>query len=185
MNKLKKKKWIPVIILVILAMAGIFFTSKGGLMSENPFGENVYVFSPKDDPLVVKKIIDDTWASQETNQFGDKRVTFFFMPGVYDKSIEMKVGFYTQAAGLGLLPTDTRIESLKCDARWLSDDSNHNATCNFWRGVENITMNIDTLWAVSQATSMRRVQVNGSLYLHDDYGWASGGFLADSKIENP
>ena len=184
MNKLKKKKWIPVIILVILAMAGIFFASKGGLMSENPFGENVYVFSPKDDPLVVKKIIDDTWASQETNQFGDKRVTFFFMPGVYDKSIEMKVGFYTQAAGLGLLPTDTRIESLKCDARWLSDDSNHNATCNFWRGVENITMNSDTLWAVSQATSMRRVQVNGSLYLHDDYGWASGGFLADSKIEN-
>lgn len=46
-------------------------------------------------------------------------------------------------------------------------------------------MNSDTLWAVSQATSMRRVQVNGSLYLHDDYGWASGGFLADSKIENP
>lgn len=154
------------------------------LTSQNPFGENVYIFSPKDNPKKIQQIIDDTWASQETNQFGEERVSFFFMPGEYDKSIEMKVGYYTHVAGLGILPTDTLIESLQCDARWLQDDSNHNATCNFWRSVENLTMNSDTLWAVSQATSMRRVKINGSLSLHDNYGWASGGFLADSKIEN-
>lgn len=155
-----------------------------GLISKNPFGEHVYIFSPKDDPKQVQKIIDDTWALQETNQFGEDRVSYFFLPGEYDKSIEVKVGYYTQVSGLGLLPTDTVIPKLTCDARWLGDDSNHNATCNFWRGIENITMNSDTMWAVSQATFMRRVQINGSLYLHDNYGWASGGFLADSKVAN-
>ena len=39
------------------------------------------------------------------------------------------------------------------------------------------------MWAVSQATFMRRVHINGSLYLHDNYGWASGGFLADSVVD--
>ena len=29
---------------------------------------------------------------------------------------------------------------------------------------------------------MRRMQLDNSLYLHDDNGWVSGGFLADSKI---
>lgn len=134
MRKKQKKLWIPVISVVILAMIGIIFVfqdnilrgnigkndmtmevSKGNmenmkesneLTSENPFGDNVYVFSPKDNPTQVQQIIDETWASQETNQFGEKRVTFFFMPGEYDKSIEMKVGYYTQVAGLGVLPTD-------------------------------------------------------------------------------
>lgn len=154
------------------------------LIMDQPFGENVYVFSPEDDPAYVQQIIEDIWKEQETNQFGEERVSFLFMPGEYEESIQVKVGYYTHVAGLGILPTDTVIETLRCDARWLGDESNHNATCNFWRSAENLTMNGDTLWAVSQATSMRRVQVNGSLYLHDDYGWASGGFLADSKIEN-
>lgn len=35
----------------------------------------------------------------------------------------------------------------------------------------------------SQATFMRRVHVAGALYLHDDYGWASGGFLSDSAVD--
>ena len=39
-----------------------------------------------------------------------------------------------------------------------------------------------SVWAVSQATDMRRVNIEGALYLHDDYGWCSGGFLADSNI---
>ena len=80
------------------------------------------------------------------------------MPGTYDESIAVKVGFYTQVSGLGTLPTDTKIASLNCDARWLGDDpSNHNACCNFWRGVENLEIDSNTVWAVSQATFMRRV----------------------------
>ena len=150
---------------------------------EAAFGENVYVFSPEDDPAQVKQILDELYDQQETNQFGQERYAVYFMPGEYDEAIQPEVGFYTQIAGLGILPTDTKIQGLSCLARWLGDDkNNHNACCNFWRSVENIGINSNTVWAVSQATDMRRVSVDGALYLHDDYGWCSGGFLADSDI---
>ncbi len=148
------------------------------------FGENVYFFSPGDDPALVQDVLDQTYARQETNQFGDERFSFYFLPGDYDDSICVNVGFYTQVAGLGEQPTDTKISELLCLAGWLGDDNNHNATCNFWRGVENIEIKgKKTIWAVSQATDMRRVRIDGSLYLHDDNGWASGGFLADSRVD--
>lgn len=148
------------------------------------FGDNTYIFSPEDEPEKVAGILDQIYEKQEANQFGNERYAIYFMPGEYDESIESNVGFYTQVAGLGELPTDTKLESLQCNARWLSDDpSNHNACCNFWRGVENIELKTNTVWAVSQATFMRRVQVDGALFLHDDYGWCSGGFLADSNTD--
>ena len=148
------------------------------------FGENVYIFSPEDDPAIVNEVLTDIYEKQEENQFGKSRYAIYFMPGIYDESIEVNVGYYMQVAGLGVLPTDTRIESLQCTAEWLGNDpNNHNACCNFWRGVENIELGSNTMWAVSQATFMRRVQVDGALYLHDNYGWCSGGFLADSNTE--
>ncbi|WP_051525963.1 glycosyl hydrolase family 28-related protein [Butyrivibrio proteoclasticus] len=146
------------------------------------FGENVYIFKPQDDTAKVQETLDKIYSRQETAQFGDERYAVYFMPGTYD--ISTNVGFYTQMSGLGLLPTDTRIKAINTYARWLSDDpKNHNATCNFWRSIENLEMQSDTVWAVSQATGMRRVKVDGNLALHDNYGWASGGFLADSQIE--
>lgn len=148
------------------------------------FGENVYLFTPEDDPNEVNAILDEIYDKQEENQFGEERYAIYFMPGVYDEAIEVKVGFYMQVAGLGELPTDTRIPSLQCTATWLGDDpNNHNACCNFWRGVENIEIGSNTIWAVSQATFMRRTQIDGALFLHDNYGWCSGGFLADSNTE--
>lgn len=148
------------------------------------FGENVYIFSPEDDPARVQAVLEAIYEKQETNQFGTERYAIYFMPGEYDESIAVDVGFYMQVAGLGFSPEDTTIESLQCLARWLSDDeSNHNACCNFWRSVENITIDSNTVWAVSQATDMRRVNINGALYLHDENGWCSGGFLSDSYVE--
>lgn len=151
---------------------------------DSVFGENTYIFTPEDEPEQVQAVLDELYESQESNQFGENRYAVLFMPGEYDPSIQINMGFYMQAAGLGLSPDDTKVGKLSCLARWLSDDpSNHNATCNFWRSVENINIGSDTVWAVSQATSMRRVHVEGSLYLHDDYGWASGGFLSDSLVD--
>lgn len=181
------------IILEIACMANTFFIEKlrkydyESNRTENYtsklFGENTYIFSPEDDPVEVSKILEDLWNRQETSQFGQDRYAVYFMPGNYDESIAVKVGFYTQVAGLGIFPTDTKIASLNCDARWLGDDpNNHNACCNFWRGVENLEIDSNTVWAVSQATFMRRVDIEGALYLHDDYGWCSGGFLSDSKV---
>lgn len=146
------------------------------------FGDNVYIFSPEDDMSKVQETLDKLYEKQETAQFDDARYAIYFMPGSYE--VSTSAGFYTQIAGLGMLPTDTKISAINTYARWLSDDpSNHNATCNFWRSIENVEITSDVVWAVSQATGMRRVQVDGNLTLHDEYGWASGGFLADSRIE--
>lgn len=189
---INRKKLVSVAV-IILAAAGSIMFLKGSSQGEGKyrvedfhnavFGENVYIFSPEDNPDKVQQILDELWEQQETNQFGEERCSVLFLPGEYDDSIKVQVGYYMQVAGLGMMPTDTRIPALECSATWLGDDSNHNATCNFWRGVENLDIGSDTMWAVSQATFMRRVNIEGSLWLHDNYGWASGGFLADSHIE--
>lgn len=147
------------------------------------FGDNVLIFSPDDDPALVAQAVSRVNRKQVDAQFGAGRYALMFKPGVYDSSIKVNVGFYTLVAGLGASPTDVVIDNLNCLARWLDNSgNNNNATCNFWRGVENISVNSDVVWAVSQATSMRRVFINGSLALHDNNGWSSGGFLSDSFI---
>lgn len=147
------------------------------------FGGNVYFFAPEDDPDKVQEILTEIWKKQEKNQFGDDRFAVYFLPGTYDERIQAKVGFYTQIAGLGAFPDDVSLYNLTCDARWLGDNRNHNATCNFWRGTENLSVREYVTWAVSQATFMRRVHIGKTIYLHDSNGWASGGFLANSRIE--
>lgn len=201
MNRRGKIRWNgTVIIIVIMVIFGVLIllypilkekmkvydyeSNKTENYTNRLFGDNTYIFSPKDNPAEVNQILEELWEKQETNQFGKERYAVYFMPGTYDESIAVKVGFYMQVAGLGMLPTDTEITSLNCDARWLGDDpGNHNACCNFWRGVENLSIGNNTVWAVSQATFMRRVNIDGALYLHDDYGWCSGGFLSDSKVK--
>ena len=101
-------------------------------------------------------------------------------PERYD--VDARVGFYTQLSGLGLSPDDVVIRGgVRADARW----KNGNATLNFWRIAENMSVNpaggFDR-WAVSQAAPMRRMHIRGDLVL-DDGGWSSGGFLADSKVD--
>ena len=193
--KLKENKalWIGMISCFLLVVGTLIFIKaigageqamETGKRYKEIFGENVYVFSPEDKPEKVQEILDELWESQETNQFGDNRYAVLFLPGEYDESIEVKVGYYMHVAGLGVMPQDTVINSVQCTARWLGDAYNHNATCNFWRGMENLTVNQDMTWAVSQATFLRRMNIAGSIRLHDDYGWASGGFLADSQVAN-
>ena len=179
-----KKKYM---ILSGLAMLAGILTGCGNNKMEikdyhtDTFGQNVYIFTPEDDTAGIQDTLDKIYERQEAAQFDDNRCAVYFMPGEYE--VSANVGFYTQLAGLGVLPTDAKIASVNTYARWLSTDAtNHNATCKFWRGIENIEMQSDTTWAVSQATDMRRVQVDGNLTLHDNYGWASGGFLADSRV---
>ena len=114
------------------------------------FGDHVFFFTPEDDTKIIQDTLDMIYNKQETNQFGDDRYAVYFMPGTYD--VSANVGFYTQLAGLGVLPTDTRLSSVNTYARWLENPYGlHNATCNFWRSIENMEMQSDTVWAVSQA----------------------------------
>lgn len=146
------------------------------------FGKNVYIYSPADNPKEVNKELTLMFSRQETAQFGLNRYAVLFKPGEYSEEIQVKMGFYMEVMGLGITPTETTIQSFNCPATWLGDDSNHNATCNFWRATANLQVNSNVMWAVSQATSMRRMQINGNLALHDNYGWSSGGFLSDSVV---
>jgi len=56
-----------------------------------------------------------------------------FKPGSY--SVNVPLGFYTEVRGLGQSPDQVSVATIRSDAYL----SNNNATCNFWRGVENLS----------------------------------------------
>ncbi|MEV6205347.1 discoidin domain-containing protein [Streptomyces sp. NPDC051771] len=144
-------------------------------------GPNVHVYDPSTPGLQAK--LDAVFQEQESAQFGAGRHAFLLKPGTYN-GLNAQLGFYTQIAGLGVRPGDTSINGdVTVDAGWF----NGNATQNFWRGAEGLTLNPvngTDRWAVSQASSFRRMHVKGNLNLAPNgYGWASGGYIADSKID--
>lgn len=152
------------------------------------FGANTTIFEPTDNAKEIQSRIDSIYNMTEKGQFISNRNALLFAPGTYSNDLKVEIGFYTQVAGMGLSPEDTVIGNINCKAEWMlgkkyDGSINYNALCNFWRSVENLTTTADrTMWAVSQATSMRRMNIKGNLDLHQNGGYASGGFLADSKI---
>ncbi|MFE0641652.1 discoidin domain-containing protein [Streptomyces sp. NPDC058877] len=162
----------------------VYGTTDGGgptLPGGGDLGPNVHIFDPSTPG--IQNTLDSVFQQQESAQFGDGRHAFLFKPGTYD-GLNAQIGFYTQIAGLGLHPDDTTINGdVTVDAGWF----NGNATQNFWRSAENLALNPvngTDRWAVSQASSFRRMHVKGGLNLAPSgYGWASGGYIADSKID--
>ncbi|MGK3106529.1 coagulation factor 5/8 type domain-containing protein [Streptomyces mordarskii] len=144
-------------------------------------GPNVIVFDPSTPGIQAK--LDEVFKKQESAQFGTGRYALLFKPGSYS-GLNAQIGFYTSIAGLGLSPDDTTINGdITVDAGWF----NGNATQNFWRSAENLAVvpvNGTNRWAVAQAAPFRRMHVRGGLNLSPDgYGWASGGYIADSRID--
>ncbi|MGW5781763.1 discoidin domain-containing protein [Streptomyces sp. NPDC003863] len=161
----------------------VYGTADGGpaLPGGGDLGPDVHVFDPSTPGIQAK--LDEVFAQQESAQFGSGRHAFLFKPGTYN-GLNAQIGFYTQIAGLGLRPDDTTVNGdVTVDAGWF----NGNATQNFWRGAEGLALNPvngTDRWAVAQASSFRRMHVKGGLNLAPDgYGWASGGYIADSKID--
>ncbi|MGV9954451.1 coagulation factor 5/8 type domain-containing protein [Streptomyces cellulosae] len=150
---------------------------KGG----GDLGPNVIVFDPSTPG--IQATLDEVFARQEKDQFGTGRYQFFFKPGTY-QGLNAQLGFYTSVSGLGLSPDDTTIHGdVTVDAGWFDG----NATQNFWRSAENLALvpaNGTNRWAVAQAAPFRRMHVRGNLNLASStYGWASGGYIADSRID--
>jgi hypothetical protein len=148
------------------------------------FGPSVLIFDPT--MTNIQSQIDSIYSQQKYNQFGTQRSALLFKPGQYT-NVDIPLGYYTQVIGLGQSPDDvTLIGELYSDGVLV----NENATVNFWRGAENVGV-IPTnsgnyvIWAVSQGTSFRRMHVHGQVDLanHTDGNFASGGFLADSKVD--
>lgn len=129
---------------------------------------------------------------------GTERVALLFKPGVYGSPatpLIVKVGYYTEVAGLGLSPTDVTINGHVDVYDRCFGPGNCIALDNFWRSLSHLTINVigldgcrssGTFSAVSQAAPMRRVNITGgNLTLMDYCGggpdYASGGFIADSQ----
>ncbi|WP_328563735.1 coagulation factor 5/8 type domain-containing protein [Streptomyces coelicoflavus] len=144
-------------------------------------GPNVIVFDPS--TANIQGRLDEIFKQQESAQFGTGRYALLFKPGTYN-GLNAQLGFYTSIAGLGLSPDDTTINGdVTVDAGWFDG----NATQNFWRSAENLALvpvSGTNRWAVSQAAPFRRMHVRGGLNLAPaGYGWASGGYIADSRID--
>ncbi|MFE4367586.1 discoidin domain-containing protein [Streptomyces sp. NPDC056835] len=158
-------------------------TSGGGdpLPGGGDLGPNVLVFDPSTPNIQGR--LDEIFRQQESAQFGSGRYQLLFKPGTYN-NINAQLGFYTSISGLGLSPDDTTFNGdVTVDAGWF----NGNATQNFWRSAENLALNPvsgTNRWAVAQAAPFRRMHVKGGLNLAPNgYGWASGGYIADSRVD--
>ncbi|GAA1523788.1 discoidin domain-containing protein [Dactylosporangium maewongense] len=168
-------------------------TSSGPIETPDPknpnFGPNVSVFDPSQQAAAQARL-NQIFAGQETNQFGTERYAVLFKPG--NHTVDANVGFYTQVAGLGFSPDDVNINGhVRAEATWFGG----NATQNFWRGAENLSVTLPNTgngvqverWAVSQAVQYRRMHLRGGnneiqLWNGGD-GWSSGGLMADTKVD--
>lgn len=141
------------------------------------FGANTRIYSPEDDQSAVQQDVDGF--KDSTGQFSDLRYAGLFKAGEYN-DLNLQMRYYMTFSGLGYYPTETELGGFFTKGEL----SGGNATCNFWCGIDNITVNSDVQWAVSQATSFRRMRVNGNLTLHDTgkTPWCSGGFISDTVV---
>jgi hypothetical protein len=168
------------------------------------FGPNVIIFDPSMPVSDIQATVDAIHAQQVDAEMSTNRYALLFKPGVYgtaEHPLQMKVGYYTEVAGLGASPTDVTINGkIEVYNRCLENGGTSNclALVNFWRTLSNLSININTLgqdgcrasanfWAVSQAVSMRRINMSGGNLSLMDYctagpQYASGGFIADSNL---
>jgi hypothetical protein len=160
-------------------------------------GPNVCVFNDSMPQATIQADLNAIATQQLPNQFGSQRYAVLFEPGTYGTStnpLNFQVGYYTEIAGLGATPNDVVINGSADVYNQCDGPNNCVALVNFWRSLDNLTINVDTpnagcytgeFWAVSQAAPMRRVIVNGFMTLMDyctNPSFASGGFIADSEM---
>jgi len=144
------------------------------------FGKNTFVFDPSMDMAEIQTFIDTLYAGQvfPDNEFSKNRYALLFKPGTYH--LDVRVGYYTHIMGLGNSPEEVVIVGAV-----RSNATKGHVLCEFWRTAENLTIvptvDATNTWAVSQAAPLRRVHIKGNLKLYD--GAASGGFMADCKID--
>ena len=165
------------------------------------FGDNVYFYDRKYEKAETSRNeINSHFATTGLNgangEWTTKRQAYYFKANVdgqtYDsggsgsassaEANSIELGFYSHIGGLGKLPTDVKLGSVFTRPH-LSGGAN--ATCTFWRSMENVAVMRDFAWTVSQSTSARRMQIeNTSKYISDvgsNNFWGSGGFIADTR----
>ncbi len=192
------------VVLAAVATTGSAATAASPPSSAGGLGANVTVFDPSMPVSEIQSVLDHAHAAQVDNEMGVQRHAYLFKPGIYGTAqapLQFKVGYYTEIAGLGAAPTDVVINGkVEVYNRCLEGGGSSNclALVNFWRTLSNLSINVNAagqdgcrasanFWAVSQAVSMRRLNVSGANLSLMDYctagpQYASGGFIADSRL---
>lgn len=187
-----------------------FFLALGVTLSAAVFAANpnppvwpssVYVFTTATPIPTIQSTADAIFATNggtmppDNGQFVNQGYALLFAPGTYT-GLNINVGYYTSVIGLGKGPTKTTINCVSCP----QGNSNYQvgALNTFWRSAENFsttpslpwepTTTIGMTWAASQACPLRKINVNGSLFLFQltlpdfNSGYSSGGFMADCTV---
>ena len=184
------------------------FTSTGGSTpptggappTGGSLGANVIVISPSESVATISSTLNAIGTQQNPNQFGTQRYEILFQPGTYGSTadpLDFQVGYYESVEGLGQNPSQVVINGTIDSYNQCTNgvQTECYATDNFWRSISNLTINVtgltgcfagEEVWAASQASPMRRVDINGNTTLMDfcdgSPDWASGGFIADSEL---
>lgn len=164
------------------------------------FGDNMYFYDRKyEDASTARNEINShfktTGKGGANGEWSTKRQAYYFKANIegqtYDQggsgsasssdANSIELGFYSHIGGLGKLPSDVKLGSIFTRPH-LSGGAN--ATCTFWRSMENVTVMRDFSWTVSQSTSARRMLIESTSKYISDVGdtnfWGSGGFIADT-----
>ena len=170
-------------------LASIFALSLTAAAQTTPdFGPNVLILDPS---MPAAQVQSTLIALANEDQFSANRHAVFFKPGTY--IVQAPVGYYESFYGLGATPGAVSINGF-LTPNYGTTFPGTNITDNFWRSLENMTVNPvqnkaqnaapNTLqWGVSQAAPLRRMQINGTLQLTNSYcGNSSGGFISDLVV---
>lgn len=192
-------------VVTVGSLSGTAAQAHGNKPASTPaFGSNVTIFDPSMPVEQIQAALDAAATKQTDAEMSTDRYAFLFKPGTYGtdaKPLQFKVGYYTEVAGLGASPDDVVINGkIEVYNRCLNaDGSNCLALVNFWRTLSNLSLHINgtgqegcragntNFWAVSQAVSLRRLDVTGGTFSLMDYctagpQYASGGYIADSRF---
>lgn len=165
------------------------------------FGDNMYFYDRKHEKAEtarneINSHFATTGLSGANGEWTVKRQAYYFKANVDGQSYDpggsgsassaeanaIELGFYSHIGGLGKTPGDVKLGSVFTRPH-LSGGAN--ATCTFWRSMENVSVMRDFAWTVSQSTSARRMLIESTSKYISDVGntnfWGSGGFIADSR----
>jgi hypothetical protein len=83
-------------------------------------GSRVIVFDDSMPVAEIRERADEIWQQQVDAEMSEERWSLLFRPGTYGTAAEplqIKVGYYTEVAGLGADPSDVVINGKVCEHR--------------------------------------------------------------------
>ena len=148
------------------------------------FGPNVTIFDPSMPTSQIQAAVDAISAQQVDNEMGTERYSLLFKPGTYGTAAAAAESRWATTprwpVWVATRPTSrSTAASTSTTVPAVPPPPGHHCVAlnNFWRSLSNLTINVThaatmtdcrktgKFWAASQASPMRRVNINGNLTL--------------------